>query len=67
MEYLSDLFVELAKGAVDSCLPVLSTVAAKGGGFITAVKAQPDVEMVLVSRESRDQLPDALVTRLLRR
>jgi nucleoside-triphosphatase len=67
MECLSDLFVDLAKGALGSGLPVLATVATRGGGFIGAVKARPDVEMVLVSLDSRDQLPTALVTRLLRR
>lgn len=64
MECLSDLFVEWATRALDSGLPVLATVAAKGGGFIGSVKSRSDVEIIHVSAENRNGLPEALVARL---
>ena len=41
--------------------PVLAAVAAKGGGFIAAVKARPDVEILRVMPTNRDRLPDEVV------
>jgi hypothetical protein len=45
MECLSDLFVEWATRVLNSGLPVLATVAVKGGGFI-GFKSRSDVEIV---------------------
>jgi len=67
MECASDLFVEWAGRALDSSLPVLARVAAKGGGFIGSVKSRSDVEIVQLSAENRNGLPASLVGRLFRR
>lgn len=64
MECLSCVFLAAVTHVLDSQVPVLATVAAKGGGFIAAVKARPDVEMVAVSVSNRDKLADELAVRL---
>src|SRR5262245_49824049 len=40
--------------------PVLATIALKGGGFISEVKARPDVRLVAVDPVNRDGLPNQL-------
>lgn len=45
-------------------VPMLATVAAKGGGFIAQVKARSDVEIVMVTLANRDSLPDELSHRI---
>ena len=64
MECLSDVFIERTKGALASSVPVVATVAAKGGGFIGDVKRRDDVEIVQVTPANRDALPDRIVQRL---
>jgi len=64
MECSSGLFVELAQRVLDSPVPVLATIAAKGGGFIAEVKGWPDVQLIRVSAANRDQLPGELVERI---
>jgi len=63
MECMSPVFVEAVVRILDCPVPVLATVAAKGGGFITQVKARPDVEIVTVTTANRDRLPDELASR----
>jgi nucleoside-triphosphatase len=60
MECFSRLFVETVRGLLDGPVPVVATVAVKGGGFIAEVKARPDVLIWTVSQENRDGLPDQL-------
>jgi nucleoside-triphosphatase THEP1 len=43
---------------------VMATVAAKGGGLIGQVRARPDIEIVAVTAENRDCLPNELVRRI---
>ncbi len=64
MECFSRLFVEAATVLLDSEVPVLATIALKGGGFIREVKARPDVELLTVTAANRGDLPDRLVQRL---
>ncbi len=45
--------------------PLVATVAAKGSGLVAAVKERPDVELVQVTRENRDALPEDLYRRLV--
>jgi nucleoside-triphosphatase len=66
MECLSDVFIEQTKWALASRVPVLATIAAKGGGFMGEVKARVDVEIVHVTPANRDELPDTIVQRLQR-
>jgi nucleoside-triphosphatase len=46
---------------LDGPIPLLATIALKGGGFIAEVKDRPDVRIVEVLHENRDDLPDWLV------
>ena len=64
MESFSRVFVEAVTFALDSQVPLLATVAAKGGGLIAAVKARPDVEIVTVLVGNRDELAEVLAGRL---
>jgi nucleoside-triphosphatase len=63
MECMSPVFVEAVVRILDGPVPALATIAAKGGGFITQVKARPDVEIVTVTAANRDRLPDELASR----
>ena len=65
MECFSNAFVQAATRLLDSSVPVLATIAAKGGGFIRRVKARHDVEILTVSNQNRDGLPHDIVDRLL--
>jgi nucleoside-triphosphatase THEP1 len=60
---MSPIFVEAVIGALGSPVPVLATIAAKGGDFIARVKATSDVEMVAITMENQDRLADELVRR----
>jgi hypothetical protein len=48
MECFSRTFVNQVGRLLDGNVPVLATVAMKGGGIITAVKQRSDVELVRV-------------------
>ena len=45
-------------------MPVLASIALKGGGFIAEVKARPDVRIIEVVQGNRDELPERLAERL---
>ena len=64
MECLSPVFVRAARRALSGAVPVLGSVASAGGGFIAEAKRLPGVEVILLSRESRDRLPAAVAARL---
>lgn len=61
MECLSRPFVEAVRGILDGPVPLLATVALKGGGFIREVKARSGVELRTVTHRNRDHLPNELV------
>jgi len=67
MEMFSDVFVEAATRVLDGPVPVLATIAAKGGGLIARVKERPDVELIKVTAANRDELVGVLVGRLFRK
>jgi nucleoside-triphosphatase len=60
MEAASGRFREAALRVLDGPVPVLATVALKGGGPIAAVKARPDVTVLEVREDNRDTLPEGL-------
>jgi nucleoside-triphosphatase len=64
MECLSPTFVRAARHVLSGPTPVLGTVALAGGGFIAEAKRLPGVEVILLSRESRDRLPAEIAGRL---
>ena len=65
MECFSQEFVFAATQILDSPVPVLATIAARGGGFIAKVKDRTDVELFKVTTANRDELPATLAARLL--
>jgi nucleoside-triphosphatase len=64
MECLSRVFVEAVNSLLSGPVPVLATIAMKGGGLIARAKAQPSVEVLRVSAVNRDDLPDVIAARL---
>jgi nucleoside-triphosphatase len=65
MECFSRAFIEHATAALDSPVPVLAVIAAKGGGFISQAKARPDIQIISVTAANREGLPERLLERLL--
>jgi nucleoside-triphosphatase len=64
MECFSRRFVELIGRLLDGDVPVLATIALKGGGFMAAVKQRSDVELVKVHEGNRDNLAGELAERI---
>jgi nucleoside-triphosphatase len=65
MECLSARFVAALEGLWRQPVPLLVTVAEKGGGYITAIKAKPGKTLITVTPANRDELP-AQILALLR-
>jgi nucleoside-triphosphatase len=64
MECLSPAFEAAARQALSGTVPVLATVALRGGGFIAEAKRLPGVEVVEMAREGRDRLAGEIAARL---
>ena len=62
MECLSPRFVAALRGLLNSRKPVVATIARRGGGFITEVKARKDAELWEVTRANRDGMPQEVLT-----
>jgi nucleoside-triphosphatase len=60
MECTCPAFMTAVRRVLDGPVPVLATVALRGGGFIAEVKARPDVGIVAVDPVNRDDLPERL-------
>jgi nucleoside-triphosphatase len=60
MELLCPPFVGAVPRLLGGPVPVVATVAARGGGLIAGAKARPDVRLVEVSEENRGRLPAEL-------
>ena len=61
MECFSRAFMRAVSGILDGDLPMVATVAIKGGGFIAGVKEHSDVEIVELDLENRNGLPGKIV------
>lgn len=57
MECLSGRFVAAMEALLDSDLPVIATVAARGEGLIDRAKRRADVGVLTVTRANRDDVP----------
>ncbi len=57
MECLSDRFVAALESLWRQPVPLLVTVAEKGGGLIAALKGKPDKTLLSVTSANRDDLP----------
>jgi nucleoside-triphosphatase len=64
MECHSPVFVAAVGKVLDSNVPVLATIALKGGGFVGEVKARGDVELLTVSAGNRDRLASEIAERI---
>jgi nucleoside-triphosphatase THEP1 len=60
MECFSDRFIEAVRKILKGPIPVVATVAAKGGGFISEVKTLSNVTIVRVTPGNRDELPEQI-------
>ena len=62
MECFSPAFVAATRALLDGATPVVATIALRGGGFIAEVKRRRDVDLVSLTRATRDALPAQIVT-----
>jgi nucleoside-triphosphatase len=62
MECLSLRLVAAMRTLFDGAIPVVATVALKGGGFIAEAKRKPGSAIWEVTRENRDALPARILT-----
>jgi nucleoside-triphosphatase len=65
MECLSDRFVAAMERLWETPVPLVVTVAQKGGGLIAALKAKPDKILVTVTPENLEGLPDRILKFLI--
>jgi nucleoside-triphosphatase len=66
MECFSASFVMAVERLLDSDAPLVATVALKGAGLIAQVKRRSDTEIIRITRDNRDRLPDRLAELLIR-
>jgi nucleoside-triphosphatase len=66
MECSCPAFTAAMRRVLEGPVPVLATIALKGGGFIAEVKARPDVRIIEVAPGNREDLPERLATWLRR-
>ena len=65
MECFSPAFVSAVGHLLDGPAPVVATVAITGGAFIAEVKQRTDLDLLQVTRDNRDGLPQSLAERLV--
>jgi len=65
MECFSEAFKRTAAEALDSPNIVLGTITCGGGGFIHEVKDRDDIQVMEVTPENRDGLPDEILKRIV--
>lgn len=66
MECFSPKFMTAAKLALDSPNIVVGTITFGGTDFIQEVKQRADIEILEVTPENRNQLPDDIISKLKR-
>jgi nucleoside-triphosphatase len=64
MECFSEAFRRAAVRALDSSSIVVGTITFGGDEFISGIKARPDIEVIEVTPETRDALPDLLLEKI---
>lgn len=67
MECFSPQFIAAAKQALDSPNVVVGTITLGGSDFILDVKHRNDIEIIEVTPENRDNLPEVIVKRVVDR
>ena len=61
MECHCPQFIEAIRRLLEGPLPLVASIALRGGGFIAEVKNRPDVQVVEVTQGNRDTLPGQIV------
>jgi nucleoside-triphosphatase len=64
MECFSDVFKKATLTALDSPNIVIGTITLGGDDFITRIKSRDDIEILEVTQENRDSLPDLILERI---
>lgn len=57
MECFSRRFCEAIERLADGPVPLVATIALRGGGLIAAMKARPDVQVHTLTYANRDSIP----------
>lgn len=65
MECFSPVFVDGMRRILAGEIPLVATIAQKGGGFVSEVIARDDVEVLTVTATNRDELPERLAKRFV--
>jgi len=61
MECLSPRFVAAMERLWAAAVPLIATVAEKGGGYIQRIKEKPDTILLTVTPANRDELPQQIL------
>ncbi len=67
MELMSKKFRESIISLLAQQSNLLATVAVRGKGFLDQVKGRNDVELVEVTKENRDLLPETMTVKIIRK
>lgn len=65
MECFSEVFMKAASEVLDAENIVIGTITLGGNDFIKAVKQRDDLELIEVTLENRDGLPDMIVEKVM--
>ena len=57
MECFSARFCDAVELLADASTPLVATIAAHGRGLIAAMKQRPDVQLLTLTHENRDEIP----------
>jgi len=57
MECHCPQFIEAIRRLLEGPVPLVATIALRGGGFVADVKNRPDVQIVEVTQGNRQSLP----------
>jgi nucleoside-triphosphatase len=63
MECYSKKFIQIMHHLLDSRLPVIATIALKGGGFIADVRERADIEWYELTRSNRNRALEDIINR----
>jgi nucleoside-triphosphatase len=65
MELISETFVDAVAALFDGDASVVSTVHARKHPFTDRLKRRDDIELILLSKANREDLPERIAKRLL--
>jgi len=65
MECFSEVFIKAAIEALDAGNIVIGTITLGGNDFIKAVKQRDDLELLEVTLDNRNELPDLIVEKVM--